>query len=65
MQELHDEMTSDLVASQKQSNILDLEFNLSEAASSAAIESEPIESTDLLNKIQQLYVQNCGFFEAF
>ena len=51
VQELHDEMTSDLVASQKQSNILDLEFNLSEAASSAAIESEPIESTDLLNKI--------------
>jgi hypothetical protein len=37
VQELYDEMTCDLATSQKQNNILDFEFDLSEAASSAAI----------------------------
>ena len=52
VQELYDELTGDLVTSQKQNNILDLEFSISEAAGSTVIETEPIESTDLLHKIQ-------------
>lgn len=65
MQEAYDELSKDLAICQKQNNILDLEFDIGEAASATAVLGDVSDSADALNRIQQQYTQNAGFFEAF
>ena len=52
MQEAYDAFTSNLEASQKQNNILALEFNIDDAtAQDDSAETEAAEVADLLSKI--------------
>ena len=65
MLEAYQALKADLTVSQKQNNILNLEFSVEEVMANMNKESEPADQVDLLDHIQSQYVQECGFFEAF